>query len=61
MGAALAGDGLQSSPPLANLQQEIYFQKGVVIASPLPDLRVKRRRNTKALKGLGTPPCEQAE
>ncbi|MDF9618625.1 hypothetical protein P5705_13315, partial [Pseudomonas entomophila] len=43
------------------LQQQIYFQKGVEFAPRLPDLRVKRQRNTNGLKGLGTPPCEQAE
>ncbi|AFK68480.1 hypothetical protein YSA_03158 [Pseudomonas putida ND6] len=43
------------------MQQEIYFQKGLEFIPQLPDLRVKRRRNSKGLKGLGASPCEQAE
>ncbi|BFO02405.1 hypothetical protein KNHN1_07830 [Pseudomonas guariconensis] len=37
----------------ADLQQKIYFLKGLDFVSPLADFRVKRRRNSKGLKGLG--------
>ncbi|CAI8846939.1 hypothetical protein EMIT047CA2_20158 [Pseudomonas soli] len=39
----------------SELQQEIYFQKGLEFVRRLPDFRVKRRRKTNALSGLGAP------
>ncbi|AMK32832.1 hypothetical protein AWT69_004195 [Pseudomonas putida] len=38
-----------------DLQQEIYFAKGLEFVRRLPDFRVKRRRKPNALSGLGTP------
>jgi len=53
-------DSMPGKSEQSALLQDIYFFAGVELAVRLPDLRVKRRRNSKGLKGLASP-REQAE
>ncbi|MFA7901537.1 hypothetical protein ACEODG_29110 [Pseudomonas aeruginosa] len=53
-------DSVPGKSEQSALLQDIYFHEGVEFAIGLPDLRVKRRRNSKGLKDLASP-CEQAE
>ncbi|WP_323157625.1 hypothetical protein [Pseudomonas fulva] len=53
-------DSMPGKSEQSALLQDIYFFEGVEFAVRLPDLRVKRRRNSKGLKGLASP-REQAE